>query len=96
MVTWVYLYTKNSDHGAKALADDNEPGNRRANFWATITGVALQMVASGTSEIGSSVDALALVEPNLVDRRPARTSRPEKSRVSVMRESAARILPTMK
>ena len=39
------------------------------NFWATITGVALQMVASGTTAIGSGIDALALVELNLVDRQ---------------------------
>lgn len=37
------------------------------NFWATMTGVALQMVASGATTIGSGVDALALVELNLDD-----------------------------
>jgi TetR/AcrR family transcriptional regulator, regulator of cefoperazone and chloramphenicol sensitivity len=31
--------------------------------------VALQMVASGTTAIGSGIDALALVELNLVDRQ---------------------------
>ncbi|ANW03666.1 TetR/AcrR family transcriptional regulator C-terminal domain-containing protein [Bradyrhizobium icense] len=45
------------------------PATAAQNFWATITGVALQMVASGTGEIGSGVDALALVELNLVDRQ---------------------------
>ena len=51
------------------------------NFWATITGVALQMVASGTREIGSGVDALALVELNLIDRQnpSRRNSRPKRS-----------------
>jgi hypothetical protein len=53
------------------------------NFWATITGVALQMVASGTTAIGSGIDALALVELNLLDRqdRPG-SSRPKKERAS--------------
>jgi TetR/AcrR family transcriptional regulator, regulator of cefoperazone and chloramphenicol sensitivity len=56
------------------------------NFWATITGVALQMVASGTTAIGSGIDALALVELNLVDRQsgpenPGRKkSQPQKAR----------------
>jgi AcrR family transcriptional regulator len=51
------------------------------NFWATITGVALQMVASGTTKVGSGIDALALVELNLVDQRDdAEISRSEKDR----------------
>lgn len=49
------------------------------NFWATITGVALQMVASGTTAIGGGVDALALVELNLDDRNTGfENSKPEK------------------
>ena len=51
------------------------------NFWATITGVALQMVASGATTIGSGVDALALVELNLDDGQAgADNSRPKRSR----------------
>ncbi len=70
------------------------------NFWATITGVALQMVASGTTAIGSGIDALALVELNLVDRQSgpeipaAKNPALVSNGVSVMRESAAKILPT--
>ena len=37
------------------------------NFWATITGIALQMVASGDTNIAGEIDALALVELNLND-----------------------------
>ena len=51
------------------------------NFWATITGVALQMVASGATTIGSGVDALALVELNLDDGQAGSdNSRPKRSR----------------
>jgi len=38
------------------------------NFWATITGIALQMVASGNTSIGAGIDALALVDLNMDDR----------------------------
>lgn len=49
------------------------------NFWATITGVALQMVASGTSNVGAGVDALALVDLNMDDRTaPPRRPRSRK------------------
>jgi TetR/AcrR family transcriptional regulator, regulator of cefoperazone and chloramphenicol sensitivity len=52
------------------------------NFWATMTGVALQMVASGTTATGSGIDALALVELNLDDGRAAADhSKPKRSRL---------------
>jgi AcrR family transcriptional regulator len=38
------------------------------NFWATMTGIALQMVASGSTSIGQGIDALALVDLNMDDR----------------------------
>ena len=58
------------------------------NFWATITGVALQMVASGTTAIGGGIDALALVELNLVDRQSgSENSRPQKLPLEISKRS---------
>jgi len=57
------------------------PAIAAQNFWATVTGIALQMVASGTTTIARGSDALALVDLNL-DDRPERLelSRPKKDR----------------
>jgi len=55
------------------------PAIAAQNFWATITGVALQMVASGTTAVGA--DALALVDLNLDDGQGRREqSRPKRER----------------
>jgi TetR/AcrR family transcriptional regulator, regulator of cefoperazone and chloramphenicol sensitivity len=57
------------------------PAVAAQNFWATMTGVALQMVASGTTTIDGGIDALALVELNLDDGLDgADHSRPKRSR----------------
>ena len=44
------------------------------NFWATITGVALQMVASGDTTVTGQVDALALIELNLNDKKISKSN----------------------
>lgn len=55
------------------------PGVAAQNFWATMTGIALQMVASGTTSIGAGIDALALVDLNMDDQtNPPGRLRPKK------------------
>jgi TetR/AcrR family transcriptional regulator, regulator of cefoperazone and chloramphenicol sensitivity len=68
------------EEGARAMSETLAKKNWRIktspevaakNFWATVTGVALQMVARGVASIDAGMDALTLFELNLEDRPPS-------------------------
>ena len=85
------------EEGARATSDmlarkqwhiRTSPEVAAKNFWATVMGIALQMVASGVTSIDAGMDALALFDLNLEDRQES--SSEESSRQESSRQESSR------